>query len=445
MPIERPELANPHTRQASSAQQPNEATATTEPTAGQGETNQGATSASVSAPDSDVFVSGTENHAPGASFVNTLAALDVNADGRIESQEFAAGRAALAELSVDGREADSAEAALLAVLDGIAAMPEGAHIQVRVEDNRLRVGLIAPDVENVALLDSSLANGTASNVLASNIIRAGRSEATQVVHGDDPGDFFCEHMFFGAQLSASRPDSSVVSNINGEKLVGFLHIPSDLESHSPETDGYTQSARHAGTRQVVGATLRGFFDAIASADGERDPVKMMVTGYGTFGSIRNNPTGDFVLHRENIDAAMKEAFGDSLLTTSGEIIASQQEPKRVSYQYIIRHPETDEQKIIVLDTGFFPVDNTAIDPESDTSVQSFMGERRPHAVLSMGVAGGNDYRAEHRADSGGLDRREGETRHMPGAVDNVRLIDNFALARAIVAGRRGQEPETAEI
>src|SRR4051812_11251638 len=48
-----------------------------------------------------------------------------------------------------------------------------------------------------------------------------------VVHGKDPGNFYCEHMFFVAQREANQPGSCVLTNSCGEKLVGFLHIPMD--------------------------------------------------------------------------------------------------------------------------------------------------------------------------------------------------------------------------
>ena len=85
-------------------------------------------------------------------------------------------------------------------------------------------------------------------------------------------------------------DDGVLKNAAGERLVGFLHVPRDAATDvaAPVTD---QATRHAGTREVIGAALRGYVDEAHRAGTE--PTRILLTGYGTWGGVLNNPTGDF--------------------------------------------------------------------------------------------------------------------------------------------------------
>src|SRR4029077_13594948 len=100
-------------------------------------------------------------------------------------------------------------------------------------------------------------------------------------------------------------------NDHNEPLTGFLHNPSDSFTYDASTTP-VQSERHAERAQVVGATIRGYFEQARDQIGDK-PFKMLLTGYGPWGSVVNNPTGDFVAHKENVDAAMKAAFGSALI------------------------------------------------------------------------------------------------------------------------------------
>src|SRR5262249_44362178 len=124
----------------------------------------------------------------------------------------------------------------------------------------------------------------------------------------DPGNFYCEHMFWSTQVEAAHADSSVLENDHGETLTGFLHVPSDALTDSPPppepADPAAQAERHASTRHVVGAAIRGWFDEIGGKVDADTPISILLTGYGPFLDILNNPTGDFVVHQSNLDAAV---------------------------------------------------------------------------------------------------------------------------------------------
>lgn len=254
-------------------------------------------------------------------------------------------------------------------------------------------------------------------------------EAT-VEHGTDPGDFYCEHIFFTAQREAARAASSVVKNAAGEKLVGFLHVPPDDWTGGGGAK-YAQADRHRATREVVGAALRGYFQDAAAAV-RTDPVKVLLTGYGPFESVVDNPTGDFVSHTANIDAALKAAFGADLKTPVGKPVALPHGARALAYKVV--DPATGRVRTLEVGLDRFAVADATLDPKSARSIERAVADFKPQAILSMGVAGPGAYLAEHHADDGGMRAAGGGFKHVDGAPEEHAFADNYSLARAILRG-----------
>src|SRR5262245_20393072 len=126
-----------------------------------------------------------------------------------------------------------------------------------------------------------------------------------VVAGRDPGDFYCEHAFFSSNEFAHQPNSSVARDGHGDPLVTFIHHPGNL-------DDPKSLDRQAGAHDVVGATLRGYVDAARGQVPGNEPTRVLVTGYGEFRGVKNNPTENFVRNPQNLDAAMDRGFGSQL-------------------------------------------------------------------------------------------------------------------------------------
>ena len=247
----------------------------------------------------------------------------------------------------------------------------------------------------------------------------------RVTHGTDPGDFYCEHAFFTSSVEASSPGSSVLKNNSGEVLTAFLHNPSDAFTYD-KAKTPVQRERHAERRQIIGAAIRGYYDDARGQIGDA-PFRMMITGYLQWGSVVNNPTGDFVAHHANIDAAMKAAFGDALMTPHGKGNGT-----------VLEYKIFDAGKIrkIDIDAVALPVSDDAING-GPQSLQSEMAQFKPHAVLSMGVAGGSPtFLAEFHADNGGLSLVNGKQAHDDGKEPDKNTPDNYSLARALIAGSK---------
>lgn len=262
----------------------------------------------------------------------------------------------------------------------------------------------------------------------------GLPSGKRVAHGTDPGDFYCEHMFFSTQNAAGQAGSSVLRNGQGEAMTGFLHVPGDREATGDLANPYTRKDSRKDTQAVVGAGLRGYVDEALQQVGS-GPVRILLTGYGNWGSVVDNPTGAFVSSKRNLDQAMLQGFGAALLTPRGSEVERSAGPEHVYKTWSYRVLVGGQEREIVLRGQVFPVADSTIDGGA-ASVQQAMADFSPHAVLSMGVAvGHDDFLAEHHADDGGLDA---DHKRHDGSAPRTDLPDNYALPRAIHQGQAGR-------
>merc|ERR1711963_833256 len=151
-------------------------------------------------------------------------------------------------------------------------------------------------------------------------------------------------------------------------------------------------------QQVVGAALRGYVATIAASKGIQGPIKIMLNGYGAFGSVVDNPTAQFVSNSTNLDCAMRLASGTSM----SERVLDRTISAGTTYRYLIANPTTGGPREVWLHATAFSVDDSAIDGRPG-SVQDLMAQFQPHAMLSLGYHGmAACYMAEHYASSGEL-------------------------------------------
>jgi len=212
----------------------------------------------------------------------------------------------------------------------------------------------------------------------------------------------------------------VLDDDRGEPMTSFLHNPSD--QWTDQSAAAPQDERHADRRQVVGAAIKSYYE-MAKPQIQDQPFRMLITGYGEWGDVRNNPTGDFVSHRENIDAAVKDAFGDNLL--DGKLLSSKGDVDE--YRYRLK-----DGGIVRITAAKLPVADDAIDG-GPKSVQNLIETQKPQAVLSMGVAGGAaTFLAEFHCDDGGLSMKDGKYVHDDGKNPERNEPDNYSLGRALL-------------
>jgi hypothetical protein len=366
--------------------------------------------------------------APGTAVIDVVIGLDRDADGVLSSCELEAGKSSLQALACDGRGNDAAEARLVKALQDAAAAGAQAVASFSVCDGKLELAI---SKAGHSRFRGTYAHNREPN--AAGLDRAATSvDGIEVGQGRDPGNYYCEHMFYSAQLAASDPGSSVALNSAGEPLVGFLHVPSDVWQAGERGIGYALKARHDKTCKVIAAAIRGYYDTAASQVRE-GPICILLTGYGSFMSITNNPTGEFVSNRANIDAAMQQAFGTGVVRPAKEGKGGRF-GAATAYRYHVRTLKTGVDRDVVIAGAEFPVADSTVDPNNAGSVQAVMRAFSPQAVISMGVAGDGPYLAEHHADSGGLNRAGSSPVHDDAVGEGVALRDNYSLTRAIQRG-----------
>lgn len=277
----------------------------------------------------------------------------------------------------------------------------------------------------------AVGSGAAGNGTETQFMKT--TNGTAVVSQREAGDFYCEHTAWTLNTEANQPGSSIAKNAAGKPLAGFLHLPGALDHVGPN--------RHKATQEVIGSAFRGDVDAIRAGNPKTNPVKLLITGYGPFSSITNNPTGDFVSNPKNIDAAMKKGFGKALEgpgktvhTAAGDVL-----------EYRVKDAKTGKPFAVQVLAKQLDVADSAIDG-GPKSVQSLMKTFKPQAAISMGIdPDATSYEAVVRADSGGLTKgADGVMRHDDAAMvhdanwapleSKQGEIFNDALGKAIAAG-----------
>lgn len=253
-----------------------------------------------------------------------------------------------------------------------------------------------------------------------------------VEHGTDPGNFYCEHAFFTLQRFAT--EVGIKKNAHGEPLCGFLHVPNDADCGASPTATIDPAKRYAAHRKVVGAAVQGWFQALKAS--AHDPIKILITGYGPFQSITNNPAAGFVSHRDNLDAAMKAAFGTALIGKKGKLLSDRVGGSPADTM-ALRYRVNDQGRVreIVIVAEQLKVADVALDNGDPGSLVGALKAVKPDAALALGVHGGPTFLAEHHADDGGLViDAQGKAKHDDNKQPTTAFLDNYALARAIHAG-----------
>lgn len=151
-------------------------------------------------------------------------------------------------------------------------------------------------------------------------VQAGGKSAA-VCLGVDPGTFFCGGQAkLLADLKASYP---------GMKT-GFIHVPPDKQAGGPHLA--TRSENLAMMAQVLARTVRGLV-------GESGDKAILLTGYGPFEEVQDNPTQAFLQHRDgspskaNLDRVMTHAFGPGAAARSVPVRG--EDDSVVGYRYTV--------------------------------------------------------------------------------------------------------------
>jgi pyrrolidone-carboxylate peptidase len=227
------------------------------------------------------------------------------------------------------------------------------------------------------------------------------------------GNYYCAHAFY-VLARWSEEAAKVRGRAPG---VGFLHVPAD---DATTGDAPATGARHEKTGAVLAAALRGVLEARA----ERGDVRVLLTGYGPFQGVVDNPTGAFVSDVEALKRVLTAASGVPA-TELPSIDARGTKLRRV------RAGPLDVHALVL------EVSDAALDAACDGSLPWALDALQPDLALSLGVhRASTHYRVELLPTNGGLAVDERGARHAAGNPVTVRLREQPLLARAIEAGAR---------
>lgn len=254
------------------------------------------------------------------------------------------------------------------------------------------------------------------------------SGGIEVVSQREATDFYCEHALFVLNEEGNKAGTSIFKDSTGKPLVGFIHLAGALDRPGSPT-------RQAQTAEVVGAGLRGDVDSIRATDPKTSPVKVLLTGYGPWGSVKDNCSGNFVSDPKNLDAAMKSGFGDALVGEGKTV----QTPAGAAREYTLKDEKTGEPYTVQVLGKQLDVNDSAIDG-GPSSLQTLLEQFKPQAAISMGTDPSSfSYDVVSRSDFGGLTREDGKLKHdatkmLGGAESREQETSNDSLGRAIAAG-----------
>lgn len=243
----------------------------------------------------------------------------------------------------------------------------------------------------------------------------------------DPGNYYCAHLLWvGARAARARAETA--HDERGDPLFGFLHVPPDawtLRAEADEDGG--RVGRHDATCALVGLALRGYADAA----GER-PLRTLVTGFGSFRDVVDNPTGAFVEDPAALARALAIGFPDEHVS---EVRVG---PERA------RAFVAGER--LVLTAVKLPVDDRSLASDGDGALRTWLARSRAAAWIGLGVSRSANYRVEVRPHDGGLAGQDDEApRHESGLPEERSGPQNRALARAIERGAQAVESQAAPL
>lgn len=235
----------------------------------------------------------------------------------------------------------------------------------------------------------------------------------------DAGGYYCAHLLWvGASAAASSPD--VLRDEAGDPLAGFIHVPADPWTLRAVEDSEAARVRHDATIQVVGAVLRGGWETAVSSGAAG--LRALVTGFGPFREVANNPTGAFVRDPDALEAAVGRAM------TPGRTARFEDEL-------------TEAHSLVGVTRGSLQVYARSLTVDDDClarggagALRTLLAATRAQLWVGLGVSRSPHYRVEVRPSDVALDLNAGDPQHTAGLAERTELPANRSLVRALVRG-----------
>ena len=208
----------------------------------------------------------------------------------------------------------------------------------------------------------------------------------------DAGGYYCEHVYFLASKEVEK---------SGGKA-HFLHLRKDEIStlKSASSNEVNDPSRYVDIVAALEKILRHFRD--------QKKTRFLITGFGPFRDIINNPSGQFLQQKALVQNLMHKVF--SIETQMHEL------------------GFYAEQNNIALFGELLAVSDDALSQNDPRSIQALITKHRPEIVISMGV-GGEEMRAETVASDRNLLKKGARYQHVDdGSPEKTRFTRDYTLA-----------------
>lgn len=278
-----------------------------------------------------------------------------------------------------------------------------------------------PRLSKDAVADRILDRVAAGLVARARAARTVLVEKPRVVRSLDAGGYYCEHTYFAATRAAAARGARV----------GFLHIPDDDEAHGLAERPRDVRARQRENRRVVAAFVRGL---LAESDGV---PHLVMSGFGPFKAVVDNPSGAFVSSRENLHALFDEVARGAVVHDDARAFPLAL-GARASFD--VAWPDGRALRCTV---AHLPVDERAVRAGSGAALADLV--ERDAIVLALGVASNerDTWRVEARATDVNLRDDGGALTRAPGTPHRTVFVDGDFVGALIARGVAGTQPARA--
>lgn len=297
---------------------------------------------------------------------------------------------------------------------------------------------------DLGILDAEAYVAARDPLRARVIARSGAEAAVEL--GVDPGTFYCGDQFAALIALGRAPPFAGVTR------VGFVHVPPDRRS-APELDGAGLLDRASNldlAAQVLAVLLRG----LSAGTG---PVHLVLTGFGPFVGVVDNPSAAIVGDPAVIERAM--AMAAPGVVAVGESSRLNDVPAGIrGVRRGFVGPEARSWTVTSLVLPLAASDDAARRGDyfsADMMTARFgvalsaalapAGDAPPAAIVSLGVAssqlrGGRGPAFRIETQTRGWHRGESRSRHASDAFQR-----DLALARIFMAARRRGDPRLRDL
>ncbi len=224
-------------------------------------------------------------------------------------------------------------------------LPSSAPQRHKIGEGPKRIERIDAEGASPNAFDTYVPHATSG--LLEDFLGSERLPAFPLSLSQNAGGYYCEHLLYVLREYAEQPDSGVLRSHKGHPFQTFLHIPLDNFAHLPDLS--TQLKAFDQLQKTIEDVLEQYTSQIDMSTFCEEEIRVLLTGYGSFGQVTENPAESFVCQEWRAEEIAGQCYRGI--------------PIRV-------------------ETITLPVDDSALDIESGPLRAPLV--EKPHIIISLG-------------------------------------------------------------